>query len=128
MGKISNKQLAKYAADQLQQGVSTKVLSRQVAALLVSERRSRDALVFARALEVELNARGITLVTLISAYAVGEDVKRQIATMLNAQHPIYNEVLDPQLLGGVHAATLYTQVDLTVLGQLNSFKRKVNEE
>ena len=128
MGKISNKQLAKYAADQLQQGVSTKVLSRQVAALLVSERRSRDALVFARALEVELNARGITPVTLISTYTVGEDVKRQIATMLNTQHPIYNEVLDPQLLGGVHAATLYTQVDLTVRGQLNSFKRKVNEE
>lgn len=128
MSKVSTKQLAQYAAKQLQSGVEAKELSRRVAALLVSERRSREVLAFTRALEVELHAQGHTQVTLKSAYEVSGDVKKQVADLLELSAPTFNEVIDPSLIGGVYASTLDSQVDLTIAGQLQNFKNNVNKE
>ena len=128
MAKITTKQLAHYAADQLQHGVTGKQVSLHIAALLVSERRSKDALAFARALEVELDSRGLTQVTITSAHEVSEAIKREVAHHLNAKNPTYTTVIDPTVIGGLKASTLHAQIDITIQGQLQSFKRKVNED
>ncbi len=128
MAKVTTKQLAVYAANQLEAGKPAAQVSRDIAAILVHERRSRDVLQFARALETELHSRGSTQVTLTSAYKVHDAIKQQLADVLGVTKPHFDEVIDPAVIGGVHAQTLDTQVDLTVRGQLMQLKRNVTEE
>ena len=128
MAKISNKQLAIYAADQLQDGSPVQEVSQKIAAYLVSERRSRDVLVFGHLLEQQMHNRGQTQVVLTSSYKISDDIKSQITQALQIKHPVFHEVIDSSVLGGVHASTLHSQLDLTIAGKLKLFKLKVNEE
>ena len=128
MAKISTKALARYAADQIAAGASSKSLANQIAALLVQERRSRDVGTFGRMLESELAARGTTQVVITSAAPVDKIIKERLAEVLGAKKALFYEVIDPLVIGGVQASTLDAQVDLTIAGQLKAFKQAVNKE
>lgn len=128
MAKISTKALARYAADQIAAGASSKSLANQIAALLVQERRSRDVGTFGRMLESELAARGTTQVVITSAAPVDKVIKERLAEVLGAKKAFFHEVIDPLVIGGVQASTLDAQVDLTIAGQLKAFKQAVNKE
>lgn len=128
MAKISTKALARYAADQIAAGASSKTLANQIAALLVQERRSRDVGTFGRMLESELAARGTTQVVITSAAQVDKIIKERLAEVLGAKKALFYEVIDPLVIGGVQASTLDAQVDLTIAGQLKAFKQAVNKE
>lgn len=127
MAKITTKQLARYAADQIMQGADSKQLATAVALLLVAERRSRDVGTFGRLLESELATRGKTQVVITSASPVDSLIKERLATLLEAKGALFHEVIDPSVIGGVHASTLQAHIDLTVAGQLQSFKQAVNK-
>jgi len=127
MAKITTKQLAQYTASQLMNGAKSEVLVNQVAALLVTERRSRDVNEFGRLLEAELDKNGTTQVTITSAHPVDDRIKQRLATALTTNKALFYEVIDPSMIGGVHAATLYSQIDLTISGQLKAFKQSVNK-
>lgn len=128
MAKITAKQLAGYAADQLQDGADSKTIARQIAALLLSERRTRDISTFARALETELHLRGKTQVVVTSATKVDDVIKNQLASLLGVDSPIFYEIINSDIIGGVHASTLESQIDRTIAGQLKVFKQAVNKD
>ncbi len=128
MAKISTKVLARYAADQIEAGADVKTLANQVAALLVAERRSRDVGTFGRMLESELASRGTTQVVITSASPVNNIIKERLAEVLGAKKALFSEVIDPSVIGGVHASTLDAQIDLTISGQLKAFKQAVNKD
>ncbi len=127
MAKITTKQLARYAADQILRGASSKKLAEAVAALLVAERRSRDVGTFGRLLETELALRGKTQVVVTSASPVDSLIKERLAALLGVEGALFHEVIDPDVVGGVRAATQHARVDLTVAGQLKAFKQAINK-
>ena len=125
MANISIKQLAVYAVDQIESGVGTADVARKLSAFLLAERRSRDASPLFRAIEKELGNRGSTQVAVTSAHAVSDEVKRQLADMLSAKNPVFDEQIDPSVIGGVKARAGESEIDLTVRARLNKFKSKV---
>ena len=127
MAKITTKQLARYAADQMMHGANTAQLAQAIAALLVAERRSRDIGTFSRLLESELASRGKTQVVVTSASPVDALIKERLAALLGAQGALFHEVIDPDVVGGVRATTQHASVDLTVAGQLKAFKQAINK-
>ena len=125
MAKISVHQLAVYAVEQLENGVSAAVVAQKLAASLLDARQSRDMPRVLRAVEAELNRRGSDQVTITSAHAVSEEVKQQLAALLGAKRPVFNEVIDASVIGGVKASAGETEIDLTVRGRLNRFKAQI---
>jgi F0F1-type ATP synthase delta subunit len=125
MAKISANQLASYVVDQLEAGVSQVEIARLLASYLLENRQSRDLSKIVRAIEAEANRRGSTQVTVTSAHAVTEEVKTELATLLGAENPVFHEVIDANVIGGVKASAGEAEIDLTVRGKLNRFKTSI---
>jgi F0F1-type ATP synthase delta subunit len=129
MGKISTNELAMYAVEQLESGSNIKHVSSSIAAFLLEERRSRDMPAVLRAVDEELAKRGSAQVTITAAHAVTEETKKQLAVLLEVKNPVFSEVIDPSVVGGVKARSGESEIDLTVRGRLNRFKTNiVNQE
>lgn len=127
MAKITVHELAKYAVDQLESGVKAPALASQLAAFLLDTRQTKELGKLARAIEAELNSRGSTQVSITSAHKVTDDVKQELANLLGAKKPVFSEVIDKSVIGGVKAQTTESEIDLTVRARLNRFKAKVME-
>lgn len=121
------KELAHYAADKLEKGGSSAVLSKQLAALLVGQRRSRDLGQLMRLIESELDRRGKTQITITSAHAIPGSVKKQLADALEAKNPIFHEELDASVIGGVRASTQERELDLTIRTKLRTIISSIKE-
>jgi len=125
MSSISARQLAEYAVDQIESGVATSNLASKISAFLIQERRTRDWPVVMRAVEEELARRGSSQVVITSAHEVSDQTKKQLATLLEVKSPVFSEVIDPSVIGGVKARSGESEIDLTVRARLNRFKAKV---
>ena len=121
------KDLALFAVDKLEKGTSSATLSKQLAALLVEQRRSRDLGQLMRLIESELDRRGKTQVTITSAHAVSDTVKKELARALSAKNPVFHEDINPAVIGGVRANTLEREIDLTIRTKLKQVITNVKE-
>ena len=117
--------LVNYAVAEIENGTPVSKVAQKIAAFLMDERRTREAPALMRAIEAELNKRGSTQVTLTSAHELSDAVKSQLATALGADNPVFNEVIDPSVIGGVRARSGEKELDLTVRNKLNKFKQAV---
>ena len=126
MAKVSLQELATFTVDQLEAGESNNVVANRLAALLLDERRTRDLPKVLRAIDEELSARGSTQVTITAANETNEETKKQLAKLLGVDKPVFTEVIDKSVIGGVKARSGETEVDLTVRARLNKFKAQVN--
>ena len=125
MAKVSVQELAKYAVDQIEAGASSAVVAEKIAAFLLEERRSRDHAAVMRAVDEELAKRGSAQVVITAAHEVSEETKKQLATLLDVKNPVFSEVIDDSVIGGVKARSGDNEIDLTVRGRLNKFKNKI---
>lgn len=125
MVKISHTQLAEYTVRELEGGLSPQSIAKKLAAYLIDSRQSRDAAKVLRAIETELNRRGSTQVGITAAREISETLKHELASLLGATNPVFSEVIDRSVVGGVHARSGEKQIDLTVRNKLNQFKTEV---
>lgn len=125
MAQINNFDIAKHIVSQIESGADTSIIARQLASLLIDERRTRDASALLRAVEAELNKRSSTQVTVTSAYELTNEVKQQLASILEVENPVYTDVIDSSVIGGAKARAGEKEIDLTVRAKLNNFKRTV---
>ena len=125
MSKITTNELAIFAVEQLESGTSTSNLATRISAFLLEERRSRDMPVVLRAIDEELSRRGASQVMITSAHAVSETIKKQLAELLEVKNPVFSEIIDPSVIGGVKARSGESEIDLTVRGRLNRFKTNI---
>lgn len=128
MTATSNKALVAYATEQLARGTGADTIARHVAAVLVDERRTRDIAPVLRMIETELNRRGSDQVVVSSAHEVSAEVKKQLATLLGAQNPVFYDDIDPSVIGGVKAKSGEYEVDLTVRGRLQVFQNRIKNK
>lgn len=125
MAKITAQQLAVYAVDQLEAGTSSADVAQKLASYLLEERRSREMPAVMRAIDEQLAKRGSPQVVVTSAHSVSEQSKNQLAELLGLKNPVFTEVIDPSVIGGVKARTGESEIDLTVRARLNTFKSNI---
>lgn len=125
MSKVSTTELARFAVDRIESGAPRNEVSTQIAAYLIDERRTRDLTVVMRAIEEELMRRGSEQVVITSARSVSEETKKQLAKLLGAKNPVFSEIIDKDVIGGVKAQAGEKQIDLTIRGKLQSFQSKI---
>jgi F0F1-type ATP synthase delta subunit len=128
MVNITNNELARYIVEQLSGGTDSKLVARQLASLLIDERRTRDSSSLLRAIEAELNSRGQTQMTITSAHSVSDEIKKQLSIILDAKTPVITEVIEKDVIGGVKARAGEKEIDLTVRAKLNRFKQQVTKQ
>jgi F0F1-type ATP synthase delta subunit len=125
MAKISNAELAIFAVDQLESGVETIIVAQKLAAYLLEERRSREMPAILRSIDEELHRRGSSQIIITAAHETDIETKKQLAQVLGVENPIFSEVIDRTVIGGVKARSGETEIDLTVRGRLNRFKTNI---
>lgn len=111
----------------LKQG-SSKKLSREIAAYLMSEGRVSELDSVMRDVQSDWAAAGIVEVTAASAHpltaAVKATITRQVKSIYpNAKQIIITESHDPEVIGGVRLSLPNQQLDLSVEAKLNKFKQ-----
>lgn len=125
MFKITYKELADFAIGELERGAESEMVARQLASYLLENRQSREVTKVLRAIEMELNNRGQSQVEITSVNVVSEEVKIALASLLDAENPVFSETTDPSVIGGVKARSGEKQIDLTVRNKLDQFKAEI---
>jgi F0F1-type ATP synthase delta subunit len=126
--KAARTRIARTVADQtLKQGVS-KQLSRELAAYLLSERRTGELDSLLRDIQHDWAEAGHVEVVATSAFpltsVVRADITKRVRTIYpKAEQIIISEVHDPTVIGGVRLNLPDRQLDLSVRSKLNKFKQ-----
>lgn len=119
-GRLSRRVLAKHAAERLARGEA--VVIDELAALLVSEGREREADILVRDIEDQLARDGQLVVTIESARKVDDSVRQQVAKLFPKKTVHIREVIRPELIGGLKITTPARTLDATVLGKLKTLR------
>lgn len=127
MQKISRRQLAKYAADQLASNTSTKELAAQLGAILVSTKRSGQSDQLMEDIAYELENRGLLAQsTVATAFPLNQELKEElvkfIKTSTNVKQVNIDEIIDKTLLGGVRIDTATRSWDQTLKRRLTDIR------
>lgn len=112
--KISRRKLAAYAADQIVAGKTLAKTLESIAAYLIDAGRTREASLVVRAIEDELDARGVVIATVTTAHPIDATFKKSLSTLLKADSLHVREVIDESVLGGARVETATTRIDSTV--------------
>lgn len=126
--KIPRTQIAHIVADSSLHGGSTKKLSKEIAAYLLSERRISELASLLRDVQADWAEAGFVEVLAASAHplttGVKADIQRQMKKLFpKARRIIVSEVHDPYVIGGVRLNLANQQLDLSVEAKLNKFKQ-----
>jgi F0F1-type ATP synthase delta subunit len=107
---------------------SSKQLSKEVAAYLLSERRVSELGSILRDVQADWAESGFVEVIASSAHPLTDELKTEIASQIKKLYPDANQVLvteqhDPEVIGGVRLALANHQLDLSIEAKLNKFKQ-----
>lgn len=123
--------LADYLAERSLKSGLNRRLSRQVAAYLLSERRTSELNSLMRDVQADWATDGYVEVLASSAHPLSPALKKDIATSVRRLFPKAAKVqitdtLDPSIIGGVRLSLANQQWDLSVKAKLNKFKQLIN--
>ncbi len=127
MVKTSRKDLAQTIATHTLQGGENKNYARQVANLLLSERRTGELDSILRDVQADWTEKGFVEVIVTSAHPLASDIKEEIRREIKALYPtakkvIVTEAHDPDVIGGVRVSLPNRQLDFSVEAKLNKLK------
>lgn len=126
--KASRTRIAHVVADRtLKHGVSRR-LSRELAAYLLTERRTGELDSLLRDVQADWAEAGHVEVIAASAFPLTANVRADITKCVKAIYPkarevIINEARDPEVVGGVRLSLPDRQLDLSIRTKLNRFKQ-----
>lgn len=130
MIKLSRRQLAKYAAEQLLNNRGTSKLARELAAVLVTSKRQNQAGLLASDIAWELENRGkLAQAQVTSATKLSEATRKKVSQFVKKNAKVEQVALDEQIdetiLGGVRIETASHRWDQTLARQLSDIKEAV---
>jgi len=126
--KAARTRISSAVADQtLKKGVSKKY-SRQIAAYLMTERRTGELNSVMRDVQADWAEAGHVEVLAASAHPLTAVIKKDISKQIKALYPnakqiIVTEVHDPSVMGGVKLSLANQQLDLSLQAKLHKFKQ-----
>lgn len=120
----TNKAIATAVLSALRSGTSAQKVATSLAALLVEERRTKDAEAIMREVGRQLTAEGSLELTITTAHGLSESLQSEITALFKdrAKQITVNEQQDPSVLGGVLVESNEERLDLTVRRQLQRLK------
>ncbi len=127
MNKVSRRELAHYAADQLLSDVSGSKVAKQLAAVLVSSQRADEAELLANDIAWELESRGkFTAAKVTSAHSLSPSLRKQLLAAVKQATAVeaveLEEFTDSAVLGGLRVETAVHSWDETVARRLNDLR------
>jgi F0F1-type ATP synthase delta subunit len=130
MAALSRRALAAYAADQLLAGTKFSKISKELAAVLVTSRRTNQAELLAQDIAWELESRGLVAsASVTSAHTLSEQLKRQISAFVRqaakVDEVMIDENIDESVIGGVRIDTAAHSWDETLRSKLNQIREVV---
>jgi F0F1-type ATP synthase delta subunit len=126
--KVARTRIAHVVADRtLKQGASRQ-LSRELAAYLLTERRTGELDSLLRDIQADWAEAGHVEVVARSAFPLTVAVRTDITKRVKAIYPqakqvVINEVHDPEAIGGVRLNLPDRQLDLSLRTKLNKFRQ-----
>lgn len=120
--RVSRRKLATYAAQQLATGVSSREVLQQIAAYLVSTRRTREQELLVRDIEAALSEKGIVIADIASASPLSAKLSDEIKKVVGASSLQVRATVDPTLLGGVRIDIPGKRFDGTIRRKLSVLK------
>lgn len=123
--RLSRRKIAIFVTNKLLAGghQAHEVL-RELAAYLVTERRTRELDLLVRDIEDMLAQNGVVIADITSARPLDEAVKAEITAMLGAKSVQLRESVDETLLGGIRIDTPGKRFDGTIRHKLNALRAK----
>lgn len=120
----TNKAIAAAVLSTLRSGIPAQKVATSLAALLVEERRTKDAEAIMREVSRQLTAEGSLELTITTAHGLSESLQNEITALFKdrAKQITVNEQQDPSVLGGVLVESNEERLDLTVRRQLQRLK------
>lgn len=118
--RLSRRALAHHAASRLLEGDSN--VMDELAALLISEGREREADILVRDIEDHLARHGQLVITVESAREIDDSLKRQITKLFDGMIVHIKEVINPSLIGGFKITTPTQSLDATVASKLKTLR------
>ena len=107
---------------------TTKQYSDQIAAYLLSERRTSELNSLMRDVQADWTDAGHVEVTASSAHPLTDGIRETIKQRIQELYPsasriIVTEAHDPDVIGGVRLSLANQQLDLSIEAKLNRFKQ-----
>lgn len=126
--KQPSTKIAKYLADDTLKHGSSKELSREMAAYLLSENRLNDLDSILRDTQQYWADSGLVEVNAISAFPISPKVEKDIRTKIKKLYPNAKKIIiiherDENVIAGVRLELANQQLDLSVETKLNKFKQ-----
>jgi F0F1-type ATP synthase delta subunit len=127
--KIPRSQLASILTRlSLAPGADARKISQEIAAYLLSEKRTGELDSLLRDVIAQRAEDGIVEVTAVSARELTPEIRADIRSKIseeykNAKQIIINERIDHKVVGGVRLELIDRQLDLSVRAKLNHFKQ-----
>ena len=118
--RLSRRTLAKFAADELLAG-NEQVLD-QLAALLVEEQREREADILVRDIEAQLAEAGHEVVRVETAHPLDVSTRRDIEALFDDKKVYLQEIVKPELIGGLRITTSTQALDQTIARKLEMLR------
>jgi F-type H+-transporting ATPase subunit delta len=120
--RLSRRKIAAYAADELLAGKPVSKVLAQVAAYLVTTRRTRESELLVRDIEYACMERGVVATDVASAHALTPALRTQIEKLVDADKVQLRETIDPALLGGVRIDIPGKRFDGTLQRKITALK------
>lgn len=128
MAHATRKDMANIIAGHtLKQGIN-KSYAREVASLLLTERRTGELDSLLRDIQAEWAENGYVEALAKSAHPLTTSVKDDIISRVKQLYPAAKKVIvtvihDPEIVGGVRVSLPNQQLDLSIQAKLNKFKQ-----
>lgn len=120
--RISRRKIAEFVASEIVGGKKTTIVLREVAAFLIESRRTRELDLIVRDIEAALMDKGVVIADVTSAFALTDELKKHIATLVGGKQLILREEVDPSVLGGLRITIPGQQLDATLKRKIDALK------
>ncbi len=126
---IARKDLAKALLPLLEKNKDQKKLAKAIAQYLAENRQTKELDGLMRDIARLRADDGAVEATATTAFPLSPQLKRELETIVSKAHKadrvILNQVVDPNVIGGVRLETAEKQLDVTVRAELNKLRTSI---
>lgn len=124
MSRLTRRQLARYAADQLMAG--NQAIVDKLAAYLLAERRVKELELLVSDIENELVGRGVAVAHVMTARTLNAALRTKLSRLLERElgvDTVYmSETIKPELIGGFKVRAAGREIDASLSRKINQLK------
>lgn len=126
--KLARRQIARTVADRTLNHGADKAYAREVASLLLADRRTSELDSLLRDVQAEWAESGFVEAITASAHPLSVNIRNDITAQVKRLYPtarkvVITETHDPGVIGGVRVNLPDQQLDLSIEAKLNTFKQ-----